>query len=408
MKRALYSCMQLPWPLDNGGKIVLFSDLSHLSKRFEVEVISFLDTSQASRADVLLSALRQRLPHVYFHPPFVHPILLSDAPSTRARLVAQSFVRQEPYVVRKYWSRDYLKLARQLVEERQPQALFIEGLAPASVLEAIRVKAASLKVIYRAYDLFYETIASYASELGLGPTGLAARLDAAITRRYEERLWSRADLILNVTRRMGEAMVARRPALSERVGYFPVTIEPWPCKPGGEGQDLRVLYVGTVHYPPNLLGLKWFVGECWPRVRRAFPKAHFDVVGRGGEQLRTSDPTVKVHSYVEDLSMMYAAASVFVVPLFSGSGIRLKILDAMNHCLPVVSTTVGYAGIEAEVGRDVLVADDATGFADHVRKLLGDTSQRAALSAAGKQLLERNHHPRLAVQAMDRIADLVR
>jgi glycosyltransferase involved in cell wall biosynthesis len=407
MKRILYACMQLPWPLDNGGKIVLFSDLFHLSKRFEIEVISFLDTSQADRVDALLAALRQRLPHVYFHSPVVHPILLSDSPMTRARLFAQSVVQQEPYVVRKYRSPDYLHLAGRLAQTRGHHALFIESLAPASVLEALGVRAASLKVIYRAYDLFYETTASYASELRLGPTGVAARLDAVITKRYEERLWSRAHLILNVTRRMGDTMTVKMPALSDRICYFPVTIEPWPCKPAGQGQDLRVLYVGTVHYPPNLLGLQWFVDECWPRVRRALPEARFDIVGRGGDRLRTNDPTIKVHNYVEDLALMYAAASVFVVPLFSGSGIRLKILDAMNHCLPVVSTTVGYAGIEADVGHDLLVADDATGFAGHVCKLLGDALQREALSRAGKELLERNHHPRLADQAMDRVVDLV-
>jgi glycosyltransferase involved in cell wall biosynthesis len=162
-----------------------------------------------------------------------------------------------------------------------------------------------------------------------------------------------------------------------------------------------------VHYPPNLLGLQWFVDECWPRVRRSFPEAMLDIVGRGGERLRANDPTITVHNYREDLSTMYAAASVFVVPLISGSGIRLKILDAMNHCVPVVSTTVGYAGIEADVGRDLLVADDATGFAAHVCALLGDTSRRDALARAGKKLLERNHHPRLAAEAMDRVLDLI-
>lgn len=220
-------------------------------------------------------------------------------------------------------------------------------------------------------------------------------------------LWSRADLILTVTRRMNAAILAEAPAVGARVRYFPVTVEPPPRPLPATRRDLRVLYVGTVHYPPNLLGLKWFIRECWPRVRRAFPHAMLDVVGRGGRQLPASDPGITVHDYVEDLSAAYAAAAVFVVPLFSASGLRLKILDAMNHGLPVVSTTVGYAGIEATAGRDLLVADEAAGFAEHVCALLGDPALRDRLASAGRELLEHNHHPRLVAEAVDHLAGLI-
>ncbi|MCX7789277.1 MAG: glycosyltransferase family 4 protein [Chloroflexaceae bacterium] len=251
--------------------------------------------------------------------------------------------------------------------------------------------------------MFSETLTLYARELGFSPAGIAVRADLLACRGYERRLWQRADAIFTVTRRLGQLMVETLPAIENKIVYFPVFVEPASCRAAPERAGPRLLYVGTVHYPPNLLGLKWFLNECWPLIRRRVPGAQFDIVGRGGEALLPVPDGVRVHHYVESLDAYYQEAAAFVVPLFSGSGIRLKILDALNHGVPVVSTRAGYAGLEVTEGEELLVADDAPGFAEHVCKLLEHPTERRRLAERGLAFVERNHGPDLALKALDNV-----
>ena len=97
---------------------------------------------------------------------------------------------------------------------------------------------------------------------------------------------------------------------------------------------------------------------------------------------------MRVHGYVPDLDPFLASASVSIVPLRVGGGTRLKILNALAHGIPTVSTTIGAEGLDLEDGRDLLLADDPETFAHQVAVLLSDEDQRARLRANGRRSVE--------------------
>jgi glycosyltransferase involved in cell wall biosynthesis len=226
-----------------------------------------------------------------------------------------------------------------------------------------------------------------------------------ICKSYEHRVWSDVDFIFNVTRRLSKIMVDQVKALDpDKIFYFPVFVEPLSTEFQVKSNiSPEVLYIGTVHYPPNLSGLQWFLRSVWPHVLAACPNARLNIVGRGGEHLLPVDPSVSIHSYVENVEDFYQNATVFVVPLFSGSGIRLKILDAFNHGIPVVSTKVGYEGLEITEGRDILVSDESLKFAEHIAYLLNTYDARRYLIQNGKNFINTNHNPNLAHSVLDEI-----
>jgi glycosyltransferase involved in cell wall biosynthesis len=401
MKRILYATMQLPWPLDNGQKYVTVNDLTYLSRSFQIDVVCYIDPLNRPRQDEYLSTLRQRLPDVTFLPPVEHTILRGSVIRDKIPALLHGQLRRVPFVVSKYRSRPYTALLARLLRERQYDILYVESLNPSFILDDLPAELLRrVRVVYRAFDIFAETLALYAQELGATPTGLAVRADLLACRRYERRLWRRVDAIFNVTRRLGSLMVAEDPALAAKITYFPIFVEPPQHLVHSEPAPPNVLYIGTVHYPPNLLGLQWFLQHCWPAIRERVPAARLDIVGRGGEKLLPVPDGVTVHRYVDDIEGFYGQASVFVVPLFSGSGIRLKILDALNHGVPVVSTRAGYTGLEVREGHDLLVADEAGLFTAHVCQLLESESERRRLAAQGRAFVEQNHHPALAAQAI--------
>jgi hypothetical protein len=402
----LYCCLQLPWPLDNGQKIVCFNDLKYLSTRFEVDVISYIDPINLPRKNEYLKVLHEKLPNVNFLDPIVHRILIANSLMEKIRHYAYGIAKTVPFVVSKYRNAQYLLLLQQVYHKRNHEFIYIESLASSYVLDKLKgIRNHPTKIIYRSYDIFHETVAGYSKELGFHPTGIAARLDAMICKSYEHRVWSDVDFIFNVTRRLSKIMVDQVKALDpDKIFYFPVFVEPLSTEFQVKSNiSPEVLYIGTVHYPPNLSGLQWFLRSVWPHVLAACPNARLNIVGRGGEHLLPVDPSVSIHSYVENVEDFYQNATVFVVPLFSGSGIRLKILDAFNHGIPVVSTKVGYEGLEITEGRDILVSDESLKFAEHIAYLLNTYDARRYLIQNGKNFINTNHNPNLAHSVLDEI-----
>jgi glycosyltransferase involved in cell wall biosynthesis len=152
----------------------------------------------------------------------------------------------------------------------------------------------------------------------------------------------------------------------------------------------RITILGTMYWPPNAEGAMWFADKILPRVLEAAPDAILTCVGKDPPdelalRARRFPDNMEVRGYVDDLAPLLAETGVFAVPLLSGGGMRVKILDAWSWGLPVVSTSVGAEGIQVTPGRDILIADQASDFADAVVGLLRDLEAGAALGRAGRE-----------------------
>ncbi|HHJ49537.1 MAG TPA: glycosyltransferase, partial [Phaeodactylibacter sp.] len=145
---------------------------------------------------------------------------------------------------------------------------------------------------------------------------------------------------------------------------------------------------------PNLEGLEWFLREVWPEVQRKNPSFTLHVAGRHmpAHLKRRQLPGVRWHGEVEDARAFINAHSLMVVPLFSGSGMRVKILEGMALGKVVLTTTLGLEGILAQNGQEVLVADSAKAFVQAIEFCLNHP----------RQMLEIGHKARtFALQHFD-------
>jgi len=145
------------------------------------------------------------------------------------------------------------------------------------------------------------------------------------------------------------------------------------------------LFVGLMGYQPNIDAVRWFATDVLPIVRRSIPGATFRIVGRHCETIASLDalPGVVVVGDVESLRPELERADVSVVPLRSGAGTRLKVVEAMANRLPIVSTPIGAEGIDVTPGRHLLEATAAEEFAAHCALVARNGSLRADLIAAG-------------------------
>ena len=152
----------------------------------------------------------------------------------------------------------------------------------------------------------------------------------------------------------------------------------------------RVLFVGSLSYGPNHEGLAWLLDAVWPDVRSRHPEAVLRVVGGGLDDAHPAHDTegVEVLGRIDDLTLELQRASVAVVPIHWGGGTRIKILEAFAYGVATVSTTLGAAGLDAEHGRELLLADEPRQFADAIDQLFADDELRSRLVTHGRRLLE--------------------
>ena len=157
-------------------------------------------------------------------------------------------------------------------------------------------------------------------------------------------------------------------------------------------------------WPPNVSGVLWFARDVLPLIWQQMPEARFVVVGKNPPPdigSLTSDPRIQVTGYVADPQPYLQAADVFVVPLHSGGGMRVKILDAWLWGLPIVATPIGAEGIELVDGETILLAGDAPAFAAATLRLLADPQLNQRLRLAGRRWVEQTYAWQVVYRQVD-------
>jgi glycosyltransferase involved in cell wall biosynthesis len=182
-----------------------------------------------------------------------------------------------------------------------------------------------------------------------------------------------------------------------------------PERPAGKetaDDPPTILFTATFAYGPNAEAARWLAEEIAPRIRDRSPGATVRLVGRSTPAVDglAAEPGVTVTGPVPDMADELARADVVVVPVRSGSGTRLKILEAFAHRVPVVSTTLGAEGLGVVDGVHLLIADTPDAFADACGRLRDDPELRRRLVYAAEGRFRRHFESRVA---RERIRDLV-
>jgi glycosyltransferase involved in cell wall biosynthesis len=159
-------------------------------------------------------------------------------------------------------------------------------------------------------------------------------------------------------------------------------------------------------YPPNVDAAGWFCTEILPALKRKIPHLVFKIVGKNPHPqiLKLGKRSgVQVTGTVADIRGYVAGALALVVPLRSGGGTRLKILEAMAMERPVISTSVGAEGLEITPGIDILIADDAEQFVEQVQALVKSPETSNRLGRAGRRLVMEKYDWRVCLSGLERL-----
>lgn len=408
--RILFLTQIIPYPPDAGPKVKTWHVLRHLAGcGHQVVLASFVRLDELAN----VSELKQVCVEVHTVPikrsrwADIIPLLRSqlsgrpflverdDLPEMR-RLVARLVKEQHFDVIHA----DQLTMAQYALPHREWRAGGQARYAwPATVFDAHNA-------VWTIVERMFQALPSFTRPL--------ATMEARRMKRYEGMLLTAFDHTLAVTepdrRALLEGVAAKDKArAAERIEVIPIAVDCQALQPVHRNVgSTNIITLGTLHYPPNADGIRWFLNEVFPSVRRQVPQASLTIVGKNPPQdflqAAKQDPqAVRVTGYVPDLQPYLEQAALMVVPVRAGGGMRVRILEAFARGMPVVTTTVGLEGIEAVPGVEVVVADTPEAFAAETVKLLKDEAFQERLAANGRRLAEARYDWQAVLLKMDRI-----
>jgi O-antigen biosynthesis protein len=246
-------------------------------------------------------------------------------------------------------------------------------------LPLVRTHAPQARVVFDSIDLHYVR-----EQRGAEVADDAALVRAAArTRALELDVIARSDDTLVVS--AAEAEVLARDAPDARVTVLSNLHE--VAGSGAAFADRHdLVFVGGFRHPPNVDAMRWFLGDVFPRIRAALPAVRFHCIGGYVPDTIAAfagTPGVEIHGHVPDIAPYMDGCRIAVAPLRFGAGVKGKVNLSMAHGQPVVATPCAAEGMHLVDGEDVLLADDASAFADAVVALYQDETRWARLSTNG-------------------------
>ncbi|MCW8087488.1 glycosyltransferase [Sabulicella glaciei] len=243
-----------------------------------------------------------------------------------------------------------------------------------ALLPALKRHAPHAPILYYGHDLHHERMEREAALLDAESPERAATLreEAARLLEQERTVWAESDLVIYLSDEETEAVRRLVPGTATRTLLSFTLPEATAEAPGPEGRE-GLLFVAGFAHPPNVDAATWLVGEILPRIEAVRPGTRLALVGSNPTPAvaALAGPRVEVTGRVSDaeLRRRYAKARVAICPLRFGAGVKLKVVEAMQEGLPLVTTPVGVQGL-----RDApcAVADDAQALADAALRLLND------------------------------------
>ncbi len=205
---------------------------------------------------------------------------------------------------------------------------------------------------------------------------------ANTSRKLEAALLPEFGLVLATSDH--DAKLARALAPSARVSVYPNSFPLTPA-PRPNEQPL-VVFSANFEYHPNIDAVQFLIRDIWPAIRHQHPQHTLRLVGRGYIAVRS--PGVTVSGPVEDALAEIAQSAVVVAPVRSGSGTRIKIIEAWAAARPVVATPLAAEGLDARPGENIILAATPAEFSAAVNRLLDQPAERLRLGAAGRRTFE--------------------
>ncbi len=294
----------------------------------------------------------------------------------------------EPHAVREFRIPDLAWLIHRQIYTQRIDVLQLEY----TVLGQYAGQFRHIPSILFEHDVYFQSIARRLPFMPSLSEKLEACWEYLRSLRWELRMLSKLDRIQVCSRENGAYLESFLPRLQGRIddGFRAgIDTRRYEFRAGIDTgrEPFTLLFLGSFRHTPNQEALTWFVERVLPAVLAEEPRARVMVVGSEApprDSFRHGD-AVELVGFVEDVREPLARYALFLCPILSGSGVRVKLLEAFAAGIPVVSTRLGAEGLADRDGEICALADEPDDFARHVVRLLRNPAEAAAMAARARE-----------------------
>lgn len=372
MKSILIITPFLPYPIHSGGEQAQYNMIDGLRKMFRISIVFPLNQDNRQK-DV--SEVAVMWPEVTLYPfPFKDQCLsLSFLYRKSAKYINRHLnpFRKTSHIIQALDSKDffvsrrYRRLLEDIIHRTSPDIIQVEFLPNLNIIDCLPM---TIRRVFVHHEIGF--VITERSLRGMTLTTRQQKRASEMKALEIERL-NRYDAVVTLTDT--DRKILLKAGVERRIFVSPAAVNTKMCE--YEGCNGSLLFVGGYHHRPNQEGIDWFLNSVVPLISwQDFPQTELRIVGLSWPQKYEGDHDglrVRLLGYVDDL-LPHATHSIMIVPLLTGSGMRMKILDAAAMSLPLVSTSVGAEGLDFEDSESCMIGDSPEEFASKLLEILTD------------------------------------
>ena len=291
----------------------------------------------------------------------------------------------ESYHVKRYVSEAFAAKLREILEKESFDIVHVESIFLTPYVPLIR-KYSDAKIILRAHNVEHLIWRQVAQSCTNSLKRWYLKHLSLTLRAYELEHLNDYDGVVCITK--NDAEVFRQAGCRKPVVSIPFGVDSGEV-PSVEVEPDSLFHIGAMDWLPNQESIRWLLEEVWPVVHREVPQAKLYLAGRKmpAQWMNATIEGVSVIGEVPDAMYFIGSKKINVVPLLSGSGIRVKIIEAMSIGKTVITTTVGAQGIDYTDGENILIADTPEQFARQIKRCLDDDAFCSRVGEAAARLV---------------------
>jgi glycosyltransferase involved in cell wall biosynthesis len=369
--RVLVLSHKPPYPIVDGGCLAMSRFLHDLSEAPEIEHIDYLTFSTHKHPFDSETYKALNFKNVTF-------AAIDIDTKIKAFPALLCLLKQESYHTKRFLNNQVSELILEQLNSRQYDHVVFESLYAAIYAPIIRPFFTG-KIHYRSHNIEHRIWEDLARNQRNPLKKWYLNQLSKSLKKEEVSIWNQIDAIFSISKE--DAMIIKE-STNKIVHYLPSSIPsknmsiPWNRN--------RLCFLGAFDWEPNLEAIKWFISAVFPLLRQQYPTLEFHIAGRKCERIpkELKQDHIKIHGFVEDPLQFIAENGLFVACLQSGSGIKMKVLEAMSIGAPCILTVKAAEGLD--LNGMLPIHKDVQTFATDIMELLRDTDLQKQRGASGK------------------------
>ena len=367
--KILQVCNKTPYPLKDGGAMAIHNMAVGLGESgHEIHILAMHTRKHRSDESKIVNYFKKR------ENISVELVSIDTNPNIISLILNFVFSRI-PYNASRFISKKFETRLEELLVNENYDIVQFEGLYLAPYCNTVRKYSKALLVL-RAHNVEHEIWQRHTVEIKNLFKRIYLRNLSKRVERFEKKTLNRYDVLIPITERDKRKFLQMGFGNKVYVCSYGISNDKREQTTIPDKSSLNKLYfIGSLDWLPNQEGLKWFIRYIWPQIQNENTNVTFSVAGRNAPEKFVRyllDNNVDYHGEVDDPAAFIKGKIIMIAPLFSGGGVRVKIVEAMAAGRTVITTSMGAEGLDASDSKHLIIADDALKFSSDLRKLLSD------------------------------------